>query len=310
MRTVTIIVYATMLISLCTPSQAQDHLTPLAVAQTKETPSRFTLQLKSSLADHKHQVTSVDFSPDGRRLASASYKEKSTRLWNTATGELVSVLEGITPRFSPAGSLLLTENGKDIKLWEAETGRLKFTLTGHTGNLTDACFSPDGSRIATGSNDGTARVWKTLDGQLVTTLLVWRVKKLPRFRIISRALPVLLYVYVQFSPDGRKVLTNTYFEESSAKLWDAETGNLLAELGGHTIKMGYFGHKTKTEGVSSTSFSPDGKFIVTKSSFQVKLWNTAGGKLVAEFEAPFSLTRFSPDSKWLGFLTMKRTPGY
>ena len=234
MKTITIIVYVIMLISLCNPSHAQNHPTPLAVVQTKESQSRFTLQLKSSLTGHKHQVTSVDFSPNGRRLASGSYKEKSTRLWNTATGELVSVLEGITPLFSPDGSLLLTENGKDIKLWEAETGRLKFTLAGHTRVLTAATFSPDGSRIATGSNDGTAKVWKTVDGQLVTTLLVWRVKKLPRYRIFSRALPVTLYVYVKFSPDGRRVLTNTYFEETPAKLWDAETGTLLAELGrGH-----------------------------------------------------------------------------
>ena len=305
MRRVTIIVYAIVLIYLCNPSQAQNHRTPLAVLQTKDSPSGFTLQLKSSLAGHKHQVNSVDFSPDGGRLASASYKEKSTRLWNTATGELVSVLEGITPRFSPDGSLLLTLNGKDIKLWEADTGRLKFTLTGHTGNLTDACFSPDGSRIATGSNDGTARVWKTLDGQLVTTLIVRRVKKLPRYRIISRALPVILYVYVKFSPDGRKVLTNTYFAESPAKLWDAETGTLLAELGGHTMEVGF---ETKTGGVWGTSFSPDGKFIVTESNRRVRLWNTAGGKLVEEFEPTFT-TAFSPDSKWLGFIANEKDAG-
>ena len=304
MKTITIIVCAIVVISLCNHSHAQNHPAPLAVAQTKETPSRFTLQLKSSLTGHKHQVTSADFSPDGHRLASASYREKSTRLWNTATGELVSVLLGITPRFSPDGSLLLTENGKDIKLWEAETGRLKFTLTGHTRNLTDACFSPDGSRIATGSNDGTARVWKTVDGQLVTTLLVWRVKKLPRYRIFSRALPVSLYVYVKFSPDGRKILTNTYFEESPAKLWDAETGTLLAELGGHPADVG----ETKTGGVWGTSFSPDGKFIVTESISRVRLWNTAAGKLVEEFDPPLS-TEFSPDSKWLGLIKNEKDAG-
>ena len=305
MKTITIIVYVIMLISLCNPSHAQNHPTPLAVVQTKESQSRFTLQLKSSLTGHKHQVTSVDFSPNGRRLASGSYKEKSTRLWNTATGELVSVLEGITPLFSPDGSLLLTENGKDIKLWEAETGRLKFTLAGHTRILTAATFSPDGSRIATGSNDGTAKVWKTVDGQLVTTLLVWRVKKLPRYRIFSRALPVTLYVYVKFSPDGRRVLTNTYFEETPAKLWDAETGTLLAELVGDTTEVGF---QTKTGGVWGTSFSPDGKFIVTESISRVRLWNTAGGKLVEEFEPPLS-TAFSPDSKWLGLIKNEKDAG-
>ncbi len=101
-------------------------------------------------------------------------------------------------------------------------------------------------------------------------------------------------------------MTNTYWEESSAKLWSAETGGLQAELGGHTTKVWY---ETKTVGVSSASFSPDGKFIVTESIDMVRLWEAATGKLVGEFKMLFPITEFSPNAKWLGFLRNEKGVG-
>ena len=44
-------------------------------------------------------------------------------------------------------------------MWDAQTGAEVLTLKGHTGHVTSASFSPDGSRIVTGSWDNTAKVW-------------------------------------------------------------------------------------------------------------------------------------------------------
>jgi WD40 repeat protein len=44
-------------------------------------------------------------------------------------------------------------------VWEAETGQELITLTGHTGGVTGVAFSPDGTRLATASFDGTMRVY-------------------------------------------------------------------------------------------------------------------------------------------------------
>ena len=305
MKRVTSLVYAIVLVSLCNPAKAQNHLVPLRVLQTP-TANPFTLHLKSSLAGHKSQVTSVVFSPNGQLLATASSKENSTRLWNTATGELVSVLDGITPVFNPDGRQLLTAHGKDAKLWEAKTGRLKATLIGHEKDITSATFSPDGGKVATGSEDGTVKLWDATNGRAAATLVVWRVKKIPRYRTFSKALQVPVDVYVKFSPDGRRVLTNTYWEGSSAKLWNAETGNMQTELGGHTTKVGY---QTETAGVSSAGFSPDGRFIVTESIDMVRLWEAATGQLVGEFKVGFPITGFSPNAKWLGFLRNEKGDG-
>jgi WD40 repeat protein len=135
---------------------------------------------------------------------------------------------------------------------------------------------------------------------------VWKVKKIPRFRIISRALDIPVEVYVKFSPDQRTLLTNTYWEDSSAKLWDVTTGRLQAELRGPTVQVSY---DNKVAGVTGAAFSPDGKFIVTQSDGIVRLWDAATATLIEEFETRFPATDFSSDSRWFGFFRSDKNVG-
>ena len=55
-------------------------------------------------------------------------------------------------------------------MWDAKSGAEVLTLKGHTGGVTSASFSPDGSRIVTGSEDKTAKVWDARSGAEVLTL--------------------------------------------------------------------------------------------------------------------------------------------
>jgi WD40 repeat protein len=261
--------------------------------------------VRATLIGHEEQVYGVVFSPDGQSLVTSSYGENGTTLWSTATGQLIAVLDGIAPAFSPDGHVLLTVSKKTVKLWNS-TGKLQLTLTGHEGDITAATFSPDGTQLATGSEDGTVKIWNTSTGQTSVTLPVWKVKKMSRYRIFSRVLVDPVEVYVKFSPDQHKVLTNTYGERSSAKLWDLTAGRLQAELSGPNIQVLY---DTIVAGITETAFTPDGKFILTQSDNRVRLWDAATGTLIKDLEIEFRVSEFSPDSRWLGLINSGKNLG-
>ncbi len=91
----------------------------------------------------------------------------------------------------------------------------------------------------------------------------------------------------RFSPDGKKVVTVS--ADKTAKIWDAESGALLADLKGHSAKVNF------------AIFSPDGKKIATASSDNnLKIWNTETGLLdtvLSGHKDEILSADFSPDGK-------------
>jgi WD40 repeat protein/uncharacterized protein YndB with AHSA1/START domain len=227
----------------------------------------------------KPPVTRVTFSPDGQRLASASW-DNHVIVWDVAEGNKVHKLgpgyggEEYSPFnavvFSPDGKRLAASTGTNaIWLWDANSGELIRKWSAHDKTAYGLSFSPDGKRLASTSVDQSVRVWDVEKGELIEKQnghsgTVWS---------------------VAFSPDGACLATGG--EDQCVKLW--QVGDSAAPL---VLRC--------DKGVWAAPFSPDGTRLATASSDRsVKIWDAQSGKLVATFaDLPeqAACVAFSPDS--------------
>jgi eukaryotic-like serine/threonine-protein kinase len=130
-----------------------------------------------TLAGHNGGVKNVAFSPDGKRIATAS-DDGTVKVWDTTRGTLIHTLKGHNEvvngvAFSPDSKRIATASDDGTaKVWDAATGQETLTLNEHTGAVRGVAFSPDGMRIATASDDGTVKVWdaRPVDAELAETI--------------------------------------------------------------------------------------------------------------------------------------------
>jgi WD40 repeat protein len=158
-------------------------------------------------------VSSVAVSPDGRRMAAGNANgDYAVRVWDTGTGQ---------PAFPP--------------------------MKGHKDNVLSVAFSPDGTKIVSGSADKSLRVWDAEKGQPLGE----------PFTGHERAVTSVAY-----SPD-RKIVSGS--KDRTIRIWDAGTGRQIgAPLQGHT------------EEVTSVSVSPDGTKIVSGSADKsLRIWDAS-----------------------------------
>jgi WD40 repeat protein len=109
------------------------------------------------------------FSPDGRFIFFS--EDEHTYRWETATGHLLTKLEGSKPiAISPDGQYISTHRGFSTLLLELESGRIINSMDGHKMIVSECSWSPDGRFIVTASPDSTVRLWDPFEGKLLSCL--------------------------------------------------------------------------------------------------------------------------------------------
>jgi WD40 repeat protein len=144
--------------------------------------------------------------------------------------------------------LLAAAARNSAKIWDLASGRVVAT-TSRSGAVTSLALGP--SRIATGSSDGTIRLWDEN----------WKLVR--SFR--DHVSPIL---DVRFDPSGTRLVASSTGSQRNVIVWDAETGARLHVLVGH------FGSVTRA------SFSSDGRWIVTAGPISAAVWPTDTGRLL------------------------------
>jgi WD40 repeat protein len=157
---------------------------------------------------HTYHITCVAWSPDGARIASGS-EDGTIQIWNASTGtHIFTYPNDVTygDRYSIAWSSDSTHiasarssnplglklpshtNSKGaVHVWNVGTGSQSVIYTGHTGAVNNMMWSPDGTSIASASEDNTVHIWNASTGT-------------HRFTYREHIAPVFS---VMWSPDGK-----------------------------------------------------------------------------------------------------------
>ncbi len=267
------------------------------------------------LKGHTGMIVSVAFSPDWKRLATASW-DKTVKVWDAASGKEIHTLNGhsgIVQRvvFSPDGKRLASaSHDMSVKIWDAVTGRETLTLNGHTALVTNVAFSPDGKTLA--STAESIKVWDTTSGQELQTLTssmasflsvafspdgkrlaagsgeinVWDTTSWQQVLTLKGHIGVVWGL--AFSPDGKQLASGGF--DTTVRVWDAVTGQETQTLKGHSVI------------IQGVAFRPDGKRLASNdTNGAVKEWNPVTGQLMSKSMTSSALgLTFSPDGKRMG----------
>lgn len=267
------------------------------------------------------------FSADGLRCLTAD--GLLVRVWDASNGRAVTTFRGqqreperIACSFE--GRTCASTDGSSIHIWDGRTGIKMGTCIGQSGKVLSLAFSPDGKRLASGSADGTVKVWDvdsakagqifaghngavhgvcwSLDGKRLASaaedskIILWDMDVTPvqgtpltghRGRVLT----------VAFSPDGQLVVSGG--ADKTVRVWNARTGQERYALG-------------HTRAVGCLLFSPTGARLISGSgSFQentnqpgeIKVWELLTGQECLTLKGIdgnlFLALTLSPDQKRL-----------
>ena len=254
-----------------------------------------TGEVRQRFCCHQGVISAIEWSADNRKVLTGSW-DQSAQLWAVRSGESLLHFKGTRRPVSSVecsgdGRSLLTfiagEPGAQFSnagLWSLASGRevKDFVVADNPNSI---ALSPDGKLVvSTSGNENDPTLVDAHSGMALQ-------------RFVGHSDAVLS---VTFSPNSALVATGSgrLHDETadpskvnnSVKLWDVATGKEVGQLLGHA------------SAVESTSFSPDGRWVLTTTRTDLRLWQTRGRQQEWAKQAEcnwFNPTMFSPNGRWI-----------
>lgn len=199
----------------------------------------------------------------------------------------------------------------NVKIWNIETGTLVNELEGHTDTILSITYSPDGRYIASGSRDGTVRLWCALTGK--------EIKKFFGHKYGT--------VVSAFSTNGKFLFADPFSSNDgeTSKIWDIETGKEVVVDGlgcflryNESKSLCCFRGENSTvriydtltgkivsilrghaDFVDSVSYSPDDKYVATSDGEAIRIWEIKTGREIKKLNTCTWVKGFSLDGNYI-----------
>lgn len=258
-------------------------------------------RVKANLLGHTDSISAIDFSRDGKLLATAS-EDATIKLWDTDSGKVLATLAGHNEAvrltaFDIQGQQLASVSADDtLKIWDVPTGDLRQSINLGSAFITALSFSQDGRYVLGLMTDGTVKAWRAASGEEITIskenalkiapdTFQLAIRSVPGYEVKSEArvslldastgksihevpLEKLAASFMALSP-GNNTWLATKGPNDSVTLWGAHS-----VASSHTLP-------DRQGGISSVIFSPDGSHLVTRGNDgTLALWESASGELL------------------------------